>query len=127
MKKWIIPICIEIILFVMFLINNYAKLEFNPEYKYIYMDALGTSGIILLLFSGFIWVTQEGTFDILIFGTKKFFRYIFNPKSENNKQTYLEYVEERRETKKLPIIPSIIVSLVPLITYIILAIIGLEF
>lgn len=127
MKKWLIPIGIEIILFVMFLINNYAKLEFNPDYKYIFMDALGTSSFILLLFASFVWVTQEGTFDILIYGTKKFFRYIFNPRSENNRQTYLEYVEEKRDSKKLPILPSIIVSLVPLITYIILAIIGLEF
>ena len=120
--KWIIPLAIEIILFGLFLLAGYKHNELDPAYKYIYINALGSSGLIMLLFSLFIFVTQEGVFDIVIYGTKKFFKYLLSSRRDENRQTYIEYVEEKRDRKKVNLWPSIIISLLPLVIYFILTI-----
>ena len=121
MKKWIFSASAVVILFGILVGIGYMKKEYNPNYQYIYLDALSLSGFLAILFACFIWVTQEGTFDMLIYGTKKFIK-IFTGKRENDPfpKTYLEYVETKRGKTKLPVLPTIIIALIPLVIYFIL-------
>ncbi len=121
MKKWIFSFCVITILFGFLVSLGYMKKRYDPSYEFIFLDALSLSGFIAILSSCFLWVYQEGAFDILIYGTKKFFKS-FTKQKENDPlpKTFIEYVETRRDKKKLPILPTIVVALIPITIYIIL-------
>lgn len=127
MKKWLFSFSVIIILFGILVALGYLKKGNDPSYEFIFLDALSLSGFFAILFSCFVWVSQEGAFDILIYGTKRFFKS-FTKRREDDPfpKTFLEYVEIKREKPKLPVLPTVIVALVPIAIYIILRILGIH-
>ena len=121
MKKWIFSFCVITILFGFLVSLGYMNKRYDPSYEFIFLDALSLFGFIAILSSCFLWVYHEGAFDILIYGTKKFFKSFTNQKKNDPlPKTVIEYVETRRDKKKLPILPTIVVALIPITIYIIL-------
>ncbi len=127
MKKWIFSFCVITIMFGLLVVLGYMKKKYDPSYEFIFLDALSLSGFIAILVSCFIWVSQEGAFDILIYGTKKFLKS-FSRQKENDPlpKTFIEYVQIRRDKTKLPILPTIVVAFIPIIIYIILRLLGID-
>lgn len=121
MKKWIFSFSSVTLLFVLLVILGYIKKGYDPKYEYIFLDALSLSGFIAILFSCFLWVSQEGAFDILVYGTKIFFRS-FTRKKEDDPfpKTFIEYVDIKRDKTKLPVLPTMIVALIPIAIYVVL-------
>ncbi|MFA6611711.1 MAG: DUF3899 domain-containing protein [Bacilli bacterium] len=127
MKKWLFSFSVIIILFGILVALGYLKKGNDPSYEFIFLDALSLSGFFAILFSCFVWVSQEGAFDILIYGTKRFFKS-FTKRREDDPfpKTFLEYVEIKREKTKLPVLPTMIVALIPITIYIILRMLGIH-
>lgn len=127
MKKWIFSFCIVSILFGALVAIGYIKKGYDPNYEFIFLDALSLSGFFAILFACFIWVSQEGAFDMLIYGTKKFLKS-FTRKKEDDPfpKTFIEYVEIRRGKTKLPILPTIVVAFIPITIYIILRLLEID-
>lgn len=76
----------------------------NPEIDYastplrVWGDSLAIAGLLCLLFWALVWVSEEGAFDIIVYGTRKFLAYLFRPHPEQGTlpKTYYDYVMERR-------------------------------
>ncbi|HEY8390058.1 MAG TPA: DUF3899 domain-containing protein [Clostridia bacterium] len=56
------------------------------------------AGIIIFGLGSLIFVSNEGAFDIFVFGFKNFFS-LFNREKRETRQTYFEYRQERSNKK----------------------------
>lgn len=61
-------------------------------------DAFLVPGILLLMAGILMWISKEGALDSLSWGARKFTGAL-GPKKDEKEETFLEYVEKRREER----------------------------
>ncbi|MDR0831485.1 MAG: DUF3899 domain-containing protein [Bacillales bacterium] len=83
-----------------------------------WINAFFVPGILLLLFSGLIFVSQQGAFDMLAFALKKLFEVTFTPKKMS--QTFYEYKLEKESKERMSTFHILIVGIVFLLIWIII-------
>lgn len=68
----------------------------------VFADAFTVSGILNMLFFLLVILAREGAFDMIVYGTKRFFIFIFkkNPEESSHPRTYFDYVVQKRWDKK---------------------------
>lgn len=85
-------------------ISVYSKgFTFEKESFRILCDSFFVSGILGICFWLLLFVSREGGFDLLVYGCKKLFLYTFTSKkhaAEKMPESYVEYVEMKREKRK---------------------------
>lgn len=88
-------------------------------------DSFFVSGLLVMLFWILIYLSQEGAFDIIVYGTKKFFNYLLkrHPEDSSLPKTYYDYVSLKREKKKKGFLGILLSSLLFLIVGIIISLI----
>lgn len=85
------------------LLDVYSKGVSFTEYAIrVFADAFTVSGILNMLFFLLVILAREGAFDMIVYGTKRFFIFIFKKKPEESSlpRTYFDYVVQKRGDKK---------------------------
>ena len=85
------------------LLDVYSKGVSFTEYTIrVFADAFTVSGILNMLFFLLVILAREGAFDMIVYGTKRFFIFIFKKKPEESSlpRTYFDYVVQKRGDKK---------------------------
>ena len=85
------------------LLDVYSKGVSFTEYAIrVFADAFTVSGILNMLFFLLVVLAREGAFDMIVYGTKRFFIFIFKKKPEESSlpRTYFDYVVQKRGDKK---------------------------
>ena len=85
------------------LLDVYSKGVSFTEYTIrVFADAFTVSGILNMLFFLLVILAREGAFDMIVYGTKRFFIFIFkkNPEESSLPRTYFDYVVQKRGDKK---------------------------
>lgn len=85
------------------LLDVYSKGVSFTEYAIrVFADAFTVSGILNMLFFLLVVLAREGAFDMIVYGTKRFFIFIFkkNPEESSLPRTYFDYVVQKRGDKK---------------------------
>ena len=117
-------ICVGVILIDVFV----KELNFKDNGLTIFGDGFFVAGVLCVLFWLLVVVSQAGAFDMLVYGCRKFFIYIFrkHPEDSNLPATYYDYVMLKHKNKPKRFYWSLVVSLVYLTIGIILSLITLS-
>ena len=102
-KKLLTPTIISIALFLVLFFARYGI-------DHYVCDSFFVTGFILVLFGGMIFVSNNGTFNLITYGTKKFIGLF--KKESNFKLKYHEYVLLQEEKEKADVWPTLVVGLV---------------
>lgn len=108
MKKLLINtlICIcvgAVFVFLIIWARGVFKAETNLDIIRIMCDGFFGTGIILTCAGVLVFCSNGGTFDMIAFGTKRFFGAIFSSRKaveQREKKTFAEYREEHSSNKK---------------------------
>lgn len=115
-------VCILVIL-----LDVYAKgLNFKDYIYTIFGDGFFVSGILGILFWLLVVVAQAGAFDMLVYGCRKFFNYIFrkHPEDTNLPSTYYDYVTLKHAKKPKRFYWSLVVCCIFLLIGVIFSVLG---
>ncbi len=115
-------ICVLVILLDIFVKGlNFQKYTFT-----IFGDGLFVSGILGVLSWLLVVVTQAGAFDMLVYGCRKFFNYIFrkHPEDSNLPATYYDYVTLKHAKKPKRFYWSLLICCIFLLIGVIFSILG---
>ena len=94
-------ICAAICILVALLDVYVKELSFSVETARILGDGFFVSGVLGVLFWLLILVSQLGAFDMMVYGCRKLFNYLFkkNPEDSTLPHTYYDYVMIKRGKK----------------------------
>lgn len=110
------------------LIEVYGNsLDYQANKLRIYGDSFFVSGITTTLFYCLVLLSNAGAFDMLVYGVRKFFNYIFRRKLDESKlpKTYYDYVILKRGKKKNKRLYFLFISLIFLLVGIVVSLLAL--
>lgn len=97
LKRFLIPSIAGIVLFFLLFSLRYGQDHYVA-------DSFWVTGVSLILFTGLIFVANEGVFDMVVYGTKRFVD-LFR-KEKRVVMTYHEYVVSKQEKEKVSLWPT---------------------
>ncbi len=96
--KYIITILVGLAMSIAIISGSIAKAETTTEIMKILTNAFFVPGILILGFGLLIIASNGGTFDMLVYGTKKFFDMFRKPQYRKITDTFYDYRKAKQET-----------------------------
>lgn len=100
MKKYIITSSIGLVVAILIVLSKdiFSQSEATKVY-HILCDAFFVPGVCISCFGLLVFASNEGTFDMIVYGTKKFFSLFKKDLTKEKYKTFYEYKDAQRETK----------------------------
>lgn len=100
MKKYIVTSIVGLVFaaLIIFSKNIFGQTDSQTVF-HILCDAFFVPGVCITCFGLLVFSSNEGTFDMLVYGTKKFFDLFKKDNSNEKHKTFYEYREAQRERK----------------------------
>lgn len=105
---------ISAVCFSLALVDVFArKISFEMETFRVLGDAFGVSGLFCFSLWMLVWLSDEGAFDIIVYGVRKVFNVTFQHMMRNSSlpDSYVDYVAMKRAKKHNRHYPFFFVSL----------------
>lgn len=100
MKKYIITSSIGLVVAILIVLSKdiFSQSEATKVY-HILCDAFFVPGVCITCFGLLVFTSNEGTFDMIVYGTKKFFSLFKKDMSNEKHKTFYEYRVAQHEKK----------------------------
>ena len=100
MKKYLITTAVGLAFAALVILSKNIFAQTNPQTVFhILCDAFFVSGVCITCYGLLVFSSNEGTFDMLIYGTKKFFSLFKKDMSGEKHKTFYEYQQTQHEKK----------------------------
>ncbi|ERJ13134.1 DUF3899 domain-containing protein [Haloplasma contractile] len=110
LKSFLITLFISIVLDVLVLFYADAF-----DFPVAYINATFTSGILLFGAAILTYASSEGLFDMAIYGTTKFFKYMFSSKKVKMDSYFEYYLKKHENDEVISVFPIILVGIIQLL------------
>ena len=100
MKKYIITSAVGLVFAALIAFSKNIFAQTDPKVVFhILTDAFFVPGVCITCYGLLVFSSNEGTFDMLIYGTKKFFSLFKKDMSQEKHKTFYEYKEAQHGNK----------------------------
>lgn len=101
LRKYIITIIVGLVIaFIVLLIRNVFTLKTKVEILHVLSDAFFISGFLLFGFGLLVFASNEGTFDMLVFGFAKLINVFKRDMTKSKYKTFYDYRVSKQEKKQ---------------------------
>ena len=100
MKKYLITTAVGLVFAALICFSKDIFAQTKPQTVFhILCDAFFVPGVCITCYGLLVFSSNEGTFDMLIYGTKKFFSLFKKDMSKEKHKTFYEYQQAQHEKK----------------------------